>query len=427
MWINLKDKMREASAYRTEYSKTLDSALEDSLELCKEPKKDWNGKVKKVCVILTSSRGGSSLMKEVLSKSNQFVSLPGEEEPYYIMTKNLFPFGSESDEVHHLKNKAAILKLMYNDLGVPVSNMSLSKISRDWQRRLIYQFPEGRFPHVDTLVRNCYGTSNSYEEGTKLFLRALHGYKSGYYDIVNKNSDYIEEFKIEEPPYVVPGNKRPLTTSDLEDKILLFKTPQDYCRHGIFEDLFPNADIKYIHLTRGFAQSVNGLMDGWLSDTGFFAYNMDVINDMELNITGYSDVKRFGKKWWKFDLFPNWHLYSQAPLVDVCTQQWLSAHSNILYHGPKNTLRIKFENYLTDKQGTTDSVCNYLGIESFHVDDLPQVMITEKPKMFRWHKRKDEIMEVWNAIGIRPNTGLGSQIRNTMRALGYSTDPETWI
>ena len=29
MWINLKDKMREASAYRTEYSKTLDSALED--------------------------------------------------------------------------------------------------------------------------------------------------------------------------------------------------------------------------------------------------------------------------------------------------------------------------------------------------------------------------------------------------------------
>ena len=427
MWINLKDKMREPSAYRTEYSKTLDSALEDSLELCKEPKKDWNGKVKKVCVILTSSRGGSSLMKEVLSKSNQFVSLPGEEEPYYIMTKNLFPFGSESDEVHHLKNKAAILKLMYNDLGVPVSNMSLNKISRDWQRRLIYQFPEGRFPHVDTLVKNCYGTSNSYEEGTKLFLRALHGYKSGYYDIVDKNSDYIEDYKIEEPPYVVPGNKRPLTSGDLEDKILLFKTPQDYCRYGIFEDLFPNAEIKYIHLTRGFAQSVNGLMDGWLSDTGFFAYNMDVINDVELNITGYSDIKRFGKKWWKFDLFPNWHLYSQAPLVDVCTQQWLNAHSNIVYSGPKDTLRIKFENFLTDKQGTTDAICNYLNIESFHVDDLPQVMITEKPKMFRWHKRKDEIMDVWNALGIRPNTGVGSQVRNMMRELGYSTDPETWI
>ena len=36
-------------------------------------------------------------------------------------------------------------------------------------------------------------------------------------------------------------------------------------------------------------------------------------------------------------------------------------------------------------------------------------------------------MEVWNAVGFRPNTGLGSLLRNTMRALGYSTDPETWI
>ena len=427
MWINLKEKMREPSDYRTKYGKILDSALEDSLNLCKEPKKDWSGKVKKVCVILTSSRGGSSLMKEVLSKSNSFVSLPGEEEPYYLMTKNLFPFGSESDEVHYLKNKAAILKLMYNDLGVPVSNMSLSKISRDWQRRLIYQFPEGRFPHVDTLVRNCYSTSKTYEEGTKLFLRALHGYKAGYYDITDTNSDYVEEYKIEEPPYVVPGNKRPLTTTDLEDKVLLFKTPQDYCRQGIFEDLFPNAEIKYIHLTRGFAQSVNGLMDGWLSDTGFFAYNMDLVNDLELNITGYSDVKRFGKKWWKFDLFPNWSSYIDAPLVDICTQQWWSAHSQIMYHGPKDPLRIKFENFLIDKQGVTDTICRYLNVQTFHVDDLPQVMITEKPKAYRWHKRKDEIMEVWNALGIRPNTGLGSLIRNTMRALGYSTDPETWI
>ena len=37
------------------------------------------------------------------------------------------------------------------------------------------------------------------------------------------------------------------------------------------------------------------------------------------------------------------------------------------------------------------------------------------------------LINVLHALGIRPNTGLGSQIRNTMRALGYSTDPETWI
>jgi hypothetical protein len=98
-----------------------------------------------------------------------------------------------------------------------------------------------------------------------------------------------------------------------------------------------------------------------------------------------------------------------------------------MHQGPKDPLRIKFENFLIDKQGVTDSICGYLNVQRFHVDDLPQVMITEKPKAYRWHKRKDEIMEVWNALGIRPNTGLGSLIRNTMRSLGYSTDPETWI
>lgn len=427
MWINLKEKMREPNAYKSEYSALLDGALRDSLELCKEPRQDWNLDVKRVSVILTSSRGGSSLLKEVLSKSNHFVSLPGEEEPYYIMTKNLFPFGSESDEVSHLKNKEAILKLMYNDLGVPVNNMNLNKISRDWQRRLIYQFPEGRFPHVDTLVKNCYGTSDTYEEGTKLFLRALHGYKAGYYDISDTNSDYVEQFKIEEPPYVVPGNKRPLTTSDLSEKTLLFKTPQDYCRPGIFEYLFPNAEVKYIHLTRGWAQSTNGLMDGWLSDTGFFAYNVDCVNDVKLNIKGYSDVKRFGDKWWKFDLFPGWHHYTDTTLAKVCANQWLHAHQFIMKHFPEDILRIKFETFLTDKQGVTDRICNYLGIDKIVVDDLPQVMITEKPKMFRWHKRKDELMTIWNQIGIRPNTGFGAILRNTMLQLGYSKDPETWI
>ena len=427
MWINIEEQMRKPNKYRAEYTKILDKALDDSLEICKEPKKDWNGKVKKVGVILTSSRGGSSLMKEVLSKSNQFVSLPGEEEPYYLMTKNLYPFGSKSDEVSYLKNKAAILKMMYNDLGVPVTNMNISKISKDWQRRLIYQFPEERFPYVDILVKNCYSTAKTYQEGTELFLKALHGYKAGYYDVIKNNSDYVEKFKIEEPPYVVPGNKRPLTSSDFENKTLLFKTPQNYCRYGIFEDMFPNADIKYIHLTRGFAQSINGLMDGWLSDTGFFSYNMDVVEGIELNISGYSDVKRFGKKWWKFDLPNNWYMHTDDDLVGVCANQWWSAHSQILYHGPKDTLKVKFENFLTDKQGVVDSICKYLNMESFHVDDLPQIMITEKPKIFRWHKRKDEIMEVWNAVGFRPNTGLGSLLRNTMRALGYSTDPETWI
>ena len=49
---------------------------------------NWNEKVKKVSVVLTASRTGSSLMKTVLSMSNDVAYLSGEEEPYYIITEN---------------------------------------------------------------------------------------------------------------------------------------------------------------------------------------------------------------------------------------------------------------------------------------------------------------------------------------------------
>ena len=44
-------------------------------------------------------------------------------------------------------------------------------------------------------------------------------------------------------------------------------------------------------------------MDGWLSDTGFFAHNMDIVNT-ELKIKDYTDRKRFGNEYqvgcWKW-------------------------------------------------------------------------------------------------------------------------------
>jgi len=424
---DMTEKIKAANDYKDRYSFHIDQCLKDVKSNLKPAPEDWNKNVKRVCVILTSSRGGSSLLKEVLSRNDQIVSLPGEEEPYYIMTRNVFPFGSESDGILKLKGKKTILDMMYNDLGVPVRSMNLAKIARDWNRRLIMQFPEIRFNHIDELVENCYGTSDSYEEGTELFLKALLGVKSGYYDVMKRNYDFIEEFKIEEPPFVVPGNKRPMTTDDLKSKVLLFKTPQNYCRPGIFEDMFPNAEIKYIHLTRGWAQSVNGLMDGWLSDTGFFSYNVDVI-DEELTISGYSDVKKFGRKWWNFDLFPGWQQFTDTRLIDVCTRQWYSAHDWILNNYTPG-LTVKFENFLSDKQGVLNQICSYIGIDPWFIDDLPDVMVTSKPKPYRWHKRKDELLDFITGANFRGRTNTGTHYMTTtmMRKLGYSTDPETWI
>lgn len=378
---------------------------------------NWNEKIKNVTVVLTASRTGSSLMKTVLSMSNDVAYLSGEEEPYYIITENAFPFNSDSDAFKTIKNKQAVLDLMHQDLGVNTDDIDIDKITKDWQQRILLQFPgmgEETYKLIPTLVKNCYSTSN-YQEGTNAFLKALLGRKSGYYDFFNDGKfDFVENLKIEEPPFVVPGQKRALTEDDYENKVFVFKTPQDCYRIGIFEQLFPNAKIKYIHLTRGFAQTVNGLMDGWLSDTGFFAHNMDIV-DTELKIKGYTDRKRFGTKWWKFDLPPNWRETTDKSLAEVCLNQWMQAHNHII-ESDVDKMQIKFENFLLSPQYITKEITDYLGINPIEFTQLPMVMTTEKPANFRWHKRKDEIMDL-----------ISDDVETLMNKLNYSMSPDTWI
>ena len=106
---NMTEKIKKSNDYKDRYSFHIDQCLKDVKSNLKPAPEGWNENVKQVCVILTSSRGGSSLLKEVLSRNDQIVSLPGEEEPYYIMTRNVFPFGSESDGIQKLKGKKTIL------------------------------------------------------------------------------------------------------------------------------------------------------------------------------------------------------------------------------------------------------------------------------------------------------------------------------
>ena len=89
-------------------------------------------------------------------------------------------------------------------------------------------------------------------------------------------------------------------------------------------------------------------MDGWMSDTGFFAHNMDIV-DTELKIKDYTDRKRFGNKWWKFDLPPNWRETTDKSLAEVCLNQWMQAHTHILDSGV-DKMQIKFENFLLSPQ-----------------------------------------------------------------------------
>lgn len=393
---------------------------------------DKNLKVKKVAVILSGSRNGSSLLKSVLSESKDIAYLAGEEEPYIILSKNGFPYNSDSDEIKSLNNKQHLLDCMFDEIGTNSQDVNINDMCDTWYNRLMLQMPlidktredihelfSGVFS--DYISDNNYNDVFVWEHVNQLFLKELFKISQsfGYYDVIPENTPYIlddvNRLKIEEPPYVIPSNTKPLSEDDLENKTLFFKTPQDCYRIGMFEELFPNAEIKYIHLTRGYAQTVNGLMDGWLSETGFFAHNMDIINE-RLNIKGYTDKMKGGDQWWNFDLPPNWKEYKDSSLGEVCLNQWHSAHTSIVESGV-DAMRIKFEDFLENPQATLNKITNYLEIDKIKVNKLPIVMITHSPSPYRWFKRKDTILKLSDQ----------SKVRKLMKELNYSMNSDTWI
>ena len=108
-------------------------------------------------------------------------------------------------------------------------------------------------------------------------------------------------FNIEEPPFILQTPGLNADAADLAENILLLKSTVDGYRMNLIEKIFPNANIRIIHLVRNPAATTNGIYDGWLH-RGFFSHNLlpyfNENNDLKkLSIKGYSDVFSFGNHW----------------------------------------------------------------------------------------------------------------------------------
>lgn len=401
----------------------------------------WRQRVRRVAVILSSSRAGSSLVKHVLAEHPDIASLDGEMEPYLALTHNGFGGHSDSDAVGTLVQQDALADNLFAELTVPSPTLpALDQLKLRWQRRLLLQFPllfvepaqqrklsdaldeamrslrrEGGRPAqiefqqaiLSAVFREQPWRMNFYDAQSSSSLRDFGLGASGYYD---------EPLKIEEPPFVLPRSlRRPFTIDDAADKILLFKSPSDAYRIGIHAQLFPQAEIKYIHLSRGYAQTVNGLMDGWLSPRGFFSHDMARVGTA-LAIRGYSDATPFGRRWWKFDLPPNWRQFTQADLGDVCLNQWLASHEAI-FASRVPTLRLAFEQFMESPATQLQRIGVWLGLANVALPaQLPVTMATDAPSALRWRKREQAVL---NMSQRRP-------VQAMMEQLGYTMDPETW-
>jgi hypothetical protein len=420
-------------------------------------------RVRTVVVIGSSSRGGSSIFAEILRRTPQLLHFRAEVNPFFVLAGLSWPesgAGSDAlDASHAAPDLDALSADLAFDCGTALDVMpdaeSVARFVVDLTVRLTMQWPtvaialpEVRAAVTATLteLHDQHGWPLGGFPDAPLFhalflarmRRVYPTINAHYYDL---SRALVERWDpgaplpagppspvlVEEPPFVPIVPWRRATAEALATRPVVVKTPSNAYRLPFLQALFPNAEIKLLHLTRNVAASVNGLYDGWRFP-GFYSHAVSV----PLRIGGYSDTfPAWGARWWKFDLPPEWQDWTHRGLEEVCAFQWRSAHRALFDWAEADparrdhVLRLRFEDVVGMRERREDlfgALTRWLGITmdaplaTVLAGALPAVMATEAPRRQRWFKRADLLSPVLSD----PTS------RELMERLGYAPDPATW-
>jgi len=410
--------------------------------------------LRKVVVILSPPRSGSSLLFEILKNSSQIISLDGEHVPLYKLHGLSFPHPPwTSDLIQGLEVPASMLRELSCDwisglgIGPVLPEPNFDEFVESVALRLSLQWPE-IFSSIDSIFecvrkareRVAAWTDRRFHLELLNCLQEMSSAFSPFYYDLPKNllqerfgppPDSLgpphPDFCLEEPPFILAKPRRRPTLDEIRSKPLLLKASVDAHRLPVVHSLFSKADFKVIYLNRNPAGSINGLIDGWLYG-GFFSHNLQ--GWAELSIPGYSDLFEWGRRWWKFDLPPDWQKITCEPLEYVCGFQWLSSHWSLLESlgsGPwRHVIQIRFEDLIASKRRrrlALAKIADFIGIPfdaslQAAVDKAPIVMATSRPAKQRWTRHRERI---WPVVS-------QEAIVKMSRSLGYSLNNcEEWL
>lgn len=419
------------------------------------PPPDYHELIRDVVVIASSPRSGSSLFAELLrQRVLGQLHLQGEMVPQLALAGLRFPdAGSGSDALDGSVPTATLeylRALLGAEIGVPVEALDAAAFEDyvvNLAMRLTLQWPletfgldEVRAAAAGTLrdLRGRPGSTTDRIVDPELFQAAFLRRVSAahpavdpyYYDLPAAliartwprrpvPSGPPGDVLVEMPPFVLVEPRRAASREEFASSTFVLKTTSNVYRLGLVAQLFPNATIRVLHLTRNPAACINGLLDGW-RHRGFFAFPVG-----ELDIAGYTDeFPAWGGSWWNFDLPPGWEAVSRRPLPEVCGFQWRAAQERILRHVVETApdyLRVKFEDVvdgLAPGGGVPADVLGWLGgeLRPGAGGRIAPVMATQPPRCGRWRDRKALI---WPVVRGEAMLGLA-------RELGYGGDPQAW-
>jgi hypothetical protein len=364
----------------------------------------------RMLLLASASRGGSSLLFDILRYHDGTCSPDGEHGKWYTFNGICYP-AFESDAIpsdFESFNREQLLTDLLSDVGATTTSGDRTHRVDTILLRLPLQFPHHDIPFEQ--VRDALLDGSSLDEVLGDLGISPHHYDE-YAD--GDSEAPLEADAIEERPFITPHDyKRGLTAADFE-KTLVLKTSVDaYRLRWIREQLFPDMDVRIVHLTRNPAASINGLYDGWRLNRGFQTYD---VGDLHL--------EDYNGSLWNYDLPPGWQ--TEGRLIDICLTQWTQAHHHILRDIEvfDTVHRVTFEDLITETDSTIEEIVDFAGLgESAlldeNVENLNQVMTTKDPEQGRWRHRE---ALVTGAID-RADEPFG----NVVDELGYTEESE-WM
>ncbi|HEX2191565.1 MAG TPA: hypothetical protein VHH09_00065 [Acidimicrobiales bacterium] len=388
------------------------------------------GAVREVVAVVSSSRGGSTLMGAILRRCDDLIHLRAEVNPLFVVA------GLAGGETGVLAEELAA------EIGNPASTIGAEEVD-DLALAVAWRLT-AQWPALDIDVEEAQRWVHEVAAGlgdppdvAELHLRVLELARSRfprinphYYDLPTEvvrarfpdappPSGPPGEQLVEMPPFVlVPPWRRP-DRAALVSRPLVLCTPRNAFRLHFLRTLFPAARLRVIHLIRNPAASINGLIDGWLHH-GFF----NVAIDHPLRITGYTDVfPDWGDRWWCYDFPPSWRDLTDAPLSEVCAEQWRSHHQAVLDFLAETEVdarRIAFEDVVgPGRLRVFADLAEWLGtgtsLPEAAARELPPLMATAPPRPKRWQARADVLAPALDSTGVAEMSAR----------LGYD-DPSTW-
>jgi hypothetical protein len=398
---------------------------------------------RRVIILLSASRGYSSLLFALLKSTSAFVALPGEHTHIYKLTGISRMLSARSnDAVQHISSgkmeafwQTLNWELGDDQRGPDATLFSLRVAHQMYAQWLDLPEPEDLIPLLEQVIRSMGGIDT--RDNSHKFLRIVSSLRSSgiaidpwYYDIPSQDvREYFPDLPIpsgppelatpiEEPPFVVPVLDRYLPTPKSTKRPLLVKASVDAYRVSMLRQLFGEQST-FVHLTRNPAASVSGLIDGWLS----YKFYSHALPPGYLDIDGYSATPAGTKGWWKFDAPPEWQAMKASSLSEVCAFQWVEAHRAILDATESaQTLRVMTEKIVAadDRTSSIRDILTVLSLKAsgVQITTNPIVMASIHPALGRWRRRHEVIRRV---LKMEP-------VFTMARRLGYDADWKyTWI